>query len=60
MELRDGPDINATLIGKYCGVDAPKDVIKSSGNTMFVRFAADRSMSGTGFQAVYSRTLGMS
>ncbi|XP_061714224.1 cubilin-like [Cydia pomonella] len=55
VEIRDGPDVNATSMGRYCGGSEhmPPTLI-STHNFMYIRFSSDMSLSGTGFYANYS------
>ncbi|XP_072941839.1 cubilin-like [Epargyreus clarus] len=55
VEIRDGLDRNATLLGKFCGgVERIPPVQTSSLNYMYIRFSTDMSISGTGFYANYT------
>lgn len=54
LEVRDGNTENSTLIGRYCGLDPPPDLVSSS-DQMFVRFVSDRSGQRPGFAAVILR-----
>ena len=50
LEVRDGDNDRAPLIGsKICGTVAPNDII-SSGNTLFLRFHSDNSVRRTGYR----------
>ncbi|XP_048481076.1 cubilin-like [Plutella xylostella] len=53
VELRDGPDKNSTLMGRFCGSEPPQ-VQTSSLNYMYIRFNSDMSVSGTGFYANFT------
>ena len=50
LEVRDGHDDDSGLIGKFCGYRIPED-IKSTSNTMYVKFVSDGSVSKAGFAA---------
>ncbi|KAI5646194.1 CUB domain-containing protein [Phthorimaea operculella] len=55
VEVRDGVDVNATLLGKYCGGnDHFPPTQTSTHNYMYVRFNSDMSISGSGFYANYT------
>ncbi|XP_075972136.1 cubilin [Anticarsia gemmatalis] len=55
VEIRDGPDGNSTLLGRYCGgSDHTPPVQTSTHNYMYIRFRSDMSLSGTGFYANYT------
>jgi len=50
MEIHDGPDETAPLIGRrLCGPQKPAP-ITSTGNTLFVRFDTDFSIVSTGYK----------
>ncbi|PVD35988.1 hypothetical protein C0Q70_02958 [Pomacea canaliculata] len=57
LDVFDGNNTSAPKIGRYCGTHAP-DVIKSSGNAMYINFVTDSSESGEGFQGGYWSTYG--
>lgn len=57
LDVFDGNNTSAPKIGRYCGTHAP-DVIKSSGNAMYINFVTDSSESGEGFQGAYWSTYG--
>ena len=50
VEVHDGADGNAPLIGRYCGPQTPPQTM-STGNLMYIRFKTDASINGDGFQA---------
>ena len=50
FQVRDGQDANAKSLGKFCGSQIPA-VIKSSGDSLFVKFFSDDSTVDTGFVA---------
>ncbi|XP_015795561.2 cubilin-like, partial [Tetranychus urticae] len=54
VEIRDGEQQNAPLIGRYCSTTIKPPVpILSTSNKLFVRFRSDWSREGTGFHATY-------
>lgn len=50
IEVRDGIDAKARLIGRYCGNSLPP-ILASTSNRMFIRFVSDGSGVGRGFSA---------
>ncbi|CAK1578705.1 unnamed protein product [Parnassius mnemosyne] len=55
VEIRDGPDINSTLLGTFCGGSEHIPPVQTSTfNYMYIRFKSDMSVSGTGFYANYT------
>lgn len=40
VQVRDGHDVGAAIIGTYCGYKLPPDV-KSTKNTLSVKFVSD-------------------
>ncbi|KAK6644342.1 hypothetical protein RUM43_000609 [Polyplax serrata] len=52
VEVRDGADVTAPLIGRYCGFVTPP-VIESEGNVLFVRFYTDNTIEASGFRINY-------
>ncbi|CAG5044806.1 unnamed protein product [Parnassius apollo] len=55
VEIRDGPDVNSTLLGTFCGGSEHIPPIQTSTfNYMYIRFKSDMSVSGTGFYANYT------
>lgn len=50
LEIRDGGTLVAPLIAKYCGSITP-GTLRSSGNTIHVRYFNTVQNPGTGFQA---------
>ncbi|KAI0218535.1 Exoskeleton protein RP43 [Lamellibrachia satsuma] len=53
VKIYDGSSANAPLNGMYCGTHLPADIV-SRGNTMFVNFTSDHSVTETGFRIHYS------
>ncbi|KAL3836256.1 hypothetical protein ACJMK2_021695 [Sinanodonta woodiana] len=58
VDIRDGSDLNARLIGRYCGNVVP-GFIRSTGNSMIINFISDSSVTSKGFQAAYRQTYGI-
>ncbi|XP_068152674.1 protein tolkin [Drosophila tropicalis] len=54
VEVRDGSAQDAPLIGVFCGYKAPPNM-KSSGNSMYVKFVSDTSVQKAGFSAVFMK-----
>ena len=52
MQLRDGGNDEAPLIGQYCGENRPPP-IRSNGNQLYLAFTTDSSVSETGFEATF-------
>ncbi|CAG5115143.1 unnamed protein product, partial [Candidula unifasciata] len=52
VAVYDGPTEASPLLGKHCGNRKPKP-IKSSGNTMYVKFVSDESRQKVGFSASF-------
>ena len=51
LEVRDGPDENSTLIGKFCGDPTlTPDPITSSFNHVWIKFVTDGSIQNRGFR----------
>ncbi|XP_041824165.1 cubilin [Melanotaenia boesemani] len=57
VEVRDGNMEDDPLIGKYCGSTLPAP-LRSSSNSMWIRFKSDSSVSRAGFRAVYTVACG--
>ncbi|XP_014830968.1 PREDICTED: cubilin, partial [Poecilia mexicana] len=57
VEVRDGRMETDPLIGKYCGSTLPAP-IRSSSNSLWIRFKSDSSVSRAGFRAAYSVACG--
>uniref|UniRef100_A0A3B3ZXH0 CUB domain-containing protein n=1 Tax=Periophthalmus magnuspinnatus TaxID=409849 RepID=A0A3B3ZXH0_9GOBI len=53
VEVRDGLQETAPLIGRYCGDVVPAP-LQSSSNSMWIRFRSDSSVTRAGFRAVYT------
>lgn len=55
VQIRDGPDINSTLLGTYCGGSEHIPPVQiSTHNYLYLRFKSDMSVTGTGFYANYT------
>ncbi|KAM3968031.1 cubilin [Aphomia sociella] len=55
IEVRDGPNINSTLLGKFCGgIEHIPPTQTTTHNFMYLRFNSDMSVSGTGFYANFT------
>ena len=52
VKIHDGAGPSAPLLDTYCGSDSPGD-ITSSGNTLFVSFSSDNSITKDGFNVIY-------
>ena len=46
----DGSDASGNLLGRYCGDDKP-DPIESTGQSLFMKFKSDGSITYAGFHA---------
>ncbi|XP_011372341.1 tolloid-like protein 2 [Pteropus vampyrus] len=53
LEVYDGPDSLAPILGRFCGSKIPDPVV-ASGSRLFLRFYSDASVQRKGFQAVHS------
>lgn len=54
MKVHDGLSVDDPLIGRYCGNQLPSP-IRSTSNVLYVRFVADYTIHGTGFNATYQQ-----
>ncbi|XP_060728751.1 neuropilin-1a-like isoform X2 [Tachysurus vachellii] len=52
LEVYDGDNEKASLVGKYCGKIAPSP-ITSSGNSLMIKFTSDYETTGAGFSIRY-------
>ncbi|ETE57461.1 hypothetical protein L345_16823, partial [Ophiophagus hannah] len=52
IEIRDGDNENADLLGKHCGNIAPP-TITSSGPSVYIKFTSDYARQGAGFSLRY-------
>ncbi|KAE8596094.1 hypothetical protein XENTR_v10015965 [Xenopus tropicalis] len=57
LVIRDGDNNNSPQLAVVCGKGVPGP-IRSSGDSMFIRFSTDGSVSGTGFNASYHKSCG--
>ncbi|XP_025082085.1 low-density lipoprotein receptor-related protein 4-like [Pomacea canaliculata] len=53
LQIRDGSSELSPSMGIFCNTRVP-DRVRSTSNTMWIRFISDSSQSGTGFNATYS------
>lgn len=53
LEVYDGRDAKAPVLGRFCGSKKPEPVV-ASGSRMFLRFYSDNSVQRKGFQASHS------
>lgn len=58
LDVYDGPDSLAPLLGRFCGSKKPAPVV-ASGSSLFLGFYSDASVQRTGFQAVHSTGMGL-
>ncbi len=56
VEVYDGADTTATLLGSFSGSTVPANVV-SSGGSMFIRFRTNDSIRSSGWAATYYNTL---
>lgn len=57
VEVRDGDNPKSPVIGRYCGDDRPTPV-KSSGNSLHIRFVSDGYNNYDGFFATFQEVSG--
>jgi Zn-dependent metalloprotease len=55
VEVYDGTNSNAPLLGTFTGNNLPPSITSSSGS-MFVRFYSDIEVNGLGWEAIYTST----
>ena len=53
FKVRDGPDENHDLLGRWCGNDIPATVTSTT-NNLYIEFRSDADTAGTGFKATYT------
>ena len=53
VEVRDGHNVSGTLLGRYCGFQAPFTVY-SSDRYMWIKFKSDEHVNLPGFQAFFT------
>lgn len=58
LELYDGTDSLAPILGRFCGSKKPDPVV-ATGSSLFLRFYSDASVQRKGFQAVHSTGAGL-
>lgn len=54
LEVRDGDNSQAPMIGKYCGRQKPRDIVASS-NKLYIKFQSDTNIGKDGFEAKYTK-----
>lgn len=52
VQVRDGSNENAPLIGRYCGNVMPAP-LTTTGNVLYVKFVSDSSVTRAGFRATW-------
>ncbi|XP_078095368.1 bone morphogenetic protein 1-like [Mustelus asterias] len=57
LELYDGKDAKAKVIGRFCGSKKPEPLI-STFNRMFIKFFSDNSVQKKGFEATHTSECG--
>ncbi|XP_056602708.1 inactive serine protease PAMR1 [Triplophysa dalaica] len=57
VEVRDGDNPKSPVIGRYCGEESPTPV-KSSGNSLHIRFVSDGYNNYDGFSATFQEVSG--
>ncbi|MEJ1276392.1 tolloid-like [Cricetulus griseus] len=57
LELYDGADSLAPVLGRFCGSKKPDPVV-ATGSSLFLRFYSDASVQRKGFQAMHSTECG--
>ncbi|NXI70861.1 BMP1 protein, partial [Anseranas semipalmata] len=57
LEIYNGKDAKAPVLGRFCGAKEPEPII-SSGNKMFLKFVSDNSVQKKGFEATHSTVCG--
>ncbi|KAG9485101.1 hypothetical protein GDO78_008281 [Eleutherodactylus coqui] len=56
LQIRDGPSEDSQLIGQFCGYEKPDD-IKSTSNTLWIKFYSDSSVNKAGFAANFFKEI---
>ncbi|KAM3913712.1 tolloid-like protein 2 [Leptodactylus fuscus] len=56
LQIRDGPSEDSPLIGQFCGYEKPDD-IKSTSNTLWIKFFSDSSVNKAGFSANFFKEI---
>lgn len=54
VQIYDGLSTNDPLVGTYCGLDYPPEVVSTS-NFLYVHFYSDGSVVAAGFNATYTQ-----
>ncbi|XP_055381621.1 dorsal-ventral patterning protein tolloid isoform X2 [Condylostylus longicornis] len=54
VEVRDGDNAEARVIGIFCGYKPPPNM-KSTSNTMWIKFVSDSSVQKAGFSAIFMK-----
>uniref|UniRef100_UPI00398EE234 tolloid-like protein 2 isoform X1 n=2 Tax=Pristiophorus japonicus TaxID=55135 RepID=UPI00398EE234 len=57
LEVYDGPNEKAAMLGRYCGSKIPEAVL-TTGSKMFIKFFSDASVQRKGFRAKHSTECG--
>ena len=52
--IRDGDDVSAKILAKYCGRDIPKATIFTTANKIYVEFKSDNQIEERGFKIYVS------
>ncbi|XP_068113667.1 tolloid-like protein 2 isoform X1 [Hyperolius riggenbachi] len=56
LQIRDGPSEDSPLIGQFCGYEKPDD-IKSTSNTLWIKFYSDSTNNKAGFSANFFKEM---
>uniref|UniRef100_A0A3Q2Q6B5 Metalloendopeptidase n=1 Tax=Fundulus heteroclitus TaxID=8078 RepID=A0A3Q2Q6B5_FUNHE len=56
VEVRDGGSDSSPLLGRFCGYDKPQ-VLQSSSNQLWLKFASDGSVNKAGFAASFLKEM---
>ncbi|XP_018429646.1 PREDICTED: tolloid-like protein 2 [Nanorana parkeri] len=56
LQIRDGPSEDSPFIGQFCGYEKPDD-IKSTSNTLWIKFYSDSSINKAGFSANFFKEM---
>ncbi|CAK8682879.1 unnamed protein product [Clavelina lepadiformis] len=57
VEVRDGSDETALLVGRYCGQQLPPSFTSTS-NDLWMKLRSDEAQAGSGFRATYTVSCG--
>lgn len=55
LEIRNGKTFNSPIIGTYCGMEIPRQIISHT-NNLYLHFKSDSSRSYSGFQIFWEAT----